>query len=160
MKERAGNCEHRKLYHDRPLCALPQQWQGWMLGWQYLALTVDSGAAETVIPHVLVQDHATQETDASRNGLNYASATGDSIPNLDPGTETAALDTRRELEGNDVSGSTSGSGTRLGEGNVQLCTHGGFRRRRLLRAEQDNWGSELDERRKRELHHGLVGDAK
>ena len=86
MKERAGNCEHRKQYHDRPLCALPQQtgsqWQGWMLGWQYLALTVDSGAADTVIPHMLVQDHAIQETDASRNGLNYASATGDPIPNL------------------------------------------------------------------------------
>ena len=32
MKERAGDCEHRKLYHDRPPCALPQQtgsqWQG------------------------------------------------------------------------------------------------------------------------------------
>ena len=101
MKERAGNCEHRKLYHDRPLCALPQQtgsqWQGWMPGWQYLALTVDSGAAETVIPHMLVQDHAIHETDASRNGLNYASATGDPIPRR---TETAALDTRRELEGN------------------------------------------------------------
>ena len=86
MKERAGNCEHRKLYHDRPLCALPQQtgsqWQGWMLGWQYLALTVDSGAPETVIPHMLVQDHAIQETDASRSGLNCASATGDPIPNL------------------------------------------------------------------------------
>ena len=53
-----------------------------MLGWQYLALTVDSGAAETVIPHMLVQDHAIQETDGSRNGLNYAPATGDSIPNL------------------------------------------------------------------------------
>ena len=26
---------------------------------------------------MLVQDHATQETDASRSGLNYASATGD-----------------------------------------------------------------------------------
>ena len=86
MKERAGNCEHRKLYHDRPLCALPQQtgshWQGWMPGWQYLALTVDPVVAETVIPHMLVQDHAIQETDASRSGLNYASATGDSIPNL------------------------------------------------------------------------------
>ena len=124
-----------------------------MPGWQYLALTVDSGAAETVIPHMLVQDHAIQETDASRNGLNYASVTG--VP-----TETAALDTRRELEGNDVSGSTSGSGTRLGEANVQLWTHGGFRRRRVLRAEQDDWGRELDERRKWELHHGLVGDAK
>ena len=86
MKERAGNYEHRKLYHDQPLCALPQptgsQWQGWMLGWQYLALTVDTGAAETVIPHTLVQDHAIQETDASSNGLNYESATGDPIPNL------------------------------------------------------------------------------
>ena len=86
MKERAGNCKHRKLYHDQPQCALPQQtgsqWQGWMPGWQYLALTVDSGAAENIIPHMLVQDQATQETDASRNGLNYASATGDPIPNL------------------------------------------------------------------------------
>ena len=45
MKERADNCEHRKLYRDPPLCALPQQtgshWQDWMLGWQYPALTVD-----------------------------------------------------------------------------------------------------------------------
>ena len=55
--------------------------------WMYLALTVDSGAAETVIPHMLVQDHAIQETDASRNGLNYASATGDPTRR----TETAAL---------------------------------------------------------------------
>ena len=68
MRERTGNFEHRKLCHDRPLCALPQQtgshWQGWMTGWQYFALTLDSGAAETVIPHMLVQDHAIQETDA------------------------------------------------------------------------------------------------
>ena len=46
-----------------------------MPGWQYHSLTVDSGAAETVIPHKLVQDHETQETDASRSGWNYASAT-------------------------------------------------------------------------------------
>ena len=25
MKERAGNCEHRQLYHDPRLCAVPQQ---------------------------------------------------------------------------------------------------------------------------------------
>ena len=43
---------------------------------------------------------------------------------------------------------------------MQLWTRGGFRRRRLLRAEQDDRGSELDERRKWELHHGLVGDVK
>ena len=71
-KERAGNCEHRKLYHDRPLARLHAR----------MALTVDSGAAETVIPQMLVQDRAMQETDPSRSGLNYASATGDPIPNL------------------------------------------------------------------------------
>ena len=53
-----------------------------MPGWQYLALTVDSGAAETVIPHMLVGSHPINETQASRSGLNYASATGDPIPNL------------------------------------------------------------------------------
>ena len=74
-------------------------------------------AAETVIPHMLVPNHAMQETDASRSGLNYASTTGDPHPES-AGTETAALDTRREFEGNDVSGSTSGSGTRLGKANV------------------------------------------
>ena len=90
------------------------------------------GAAEIVIPHMLVQDDATQETDASRSGLNYASATGDSIPNLGE-QKLSALDTRRKLVGNFVSGGTSGSGTRLGQAHVQLWTHGGFRRRRLLR---------------------------
>ena len=45
-------------------------------------LTVDSGAAETVIPHMLVGSHPIVETDASRSGLNYASATGDPILNL------------------------------------------------------------------------------
>ena len=51
-------------------------------------------------------------------------------------TETAALDTRRELEGNDVSG-TSGSGTRLG------C------------AALDTWWFSTTT-----AHHGLVSDAK
>jgi hypothetical protein len=31
---------------------------------------------------MMVKSHPIQETDASRNGLNYASATGDPIPNL------------------------------------------------------------------------------
>ena len=51
-------------------------------GWQYLSLTVDSGAAETVIPHDLVTDHRICDTEASRSGLCYASATGQPIPNL------------------------------------------------------------------------------
>ena len=84
--ERSKNDERVKLHHDRPICAVPQQtdepWKEWYPGWQYLSLTVDSGAAETVIPHMLVQDHPIRETNASRSGLNYASATGDPIPNL------------------------------------------------------------------------------
>ena len=151
MKEKAGNCEHRKLYHDWPMCALPQQtgshWRGWMPGWQYLALTV--------IPHMLVQDHAIQDgCIAQRLELRVSHRRPRPEP---PGTETATLDTRKKLEGNDVSGGTSGSGTRLGQANVQLWKNGGVRRRRLLRAERV---SEMDERRKCELHHGLVGDAK
>ena len=77
--------DQQRLYNDRPLCAVPQTsepWKNWMPGWQYLSLTVDSGAAETVIPHMLVKSHPIQETQASRSGMNYASATGDPIPNL------------------------------------------------------------------------------
>ena len=51
-------------------------------GWQLLSMAVDSGAAETVIPHTLVTGHPIRETDASRRGVNYASATGQPIPNL------------------------------------------------------------------------------
>ena len=36
---------------------------------------------------------------------------------------------------------------------------GSGRRIRLLRAEEDDWRSELDERRKWELQHGVMGDA-
>ena len=43
-------------------------------------MVIDSGAAETVIPHSLVEQYPVRETEASRNGLNYASATGDPIP--------------------------------------------------------------------------------
>ena len=47
-----------------------------------LSLVVDSGAVETAIPHTGVTEHPTKETNASRSGLNYMSATGDPIPNL------------------------------------------------------------------------------
>jgi len=50
--------------------------------WQFLSVAVDSGAAETVIPHTLIDRYPIRETEASRSGLNYASATGDPIPNL------------------------------------------------------------------------------
>ena len=73
-------------------------------GWQYLALTVDSGAAEAVVP---------QETGALRSGLNWASATGDPIPNV--GEQKVPLLT-----------STVGSRTRLCEADAQLWTPGGL----------------------------------
>ena len=137
MKERTGKCEHTKAV-PRPaaVCTPTADRQSsagldaWMAGEHREAyhdrpLTVDSGAAETVIPHLLVQDHAIKETNASRSGLNYA--VSHRRPHPEPwGTKTAALNTRREFEGNDVSGSSSGSGTRFGKANVQLWTHGGF----------------------------------
>ena len=51
-------------------------------GWQLLSMAIDSGAAETVIPHRLVSQHLLKDTDASRGGLCYSSATGQPIPNL------------------------------------------------------------------------------
>ena len=50
--------------------------------WQKIEVAVDSGAAESVIPHTLVPHHPVKETDRSRAGLCYASATGAPIPNL------------------------------------------------------------------------------
>ena len=51
-------------------------------GWQLLSMAVDSGAAETVIPHRLVSQHPIKDTHASRAGMCYSSATGEPIPNL------------------------------------------------------------------------------
>ena len=45
-------------------------------------MAIDSGAAETVIPHMFVTDYHILETDKSRSGACYASATGEPIPNL------------------------------------------------------------------------------
>ena len=51
-------------------------------GWQLLSVAIDSGAAETVIPHWFVGQHPLRDIQASRNGKCYASATGQPIPNL------------------------------------------------------------------------------
>ena len=51
-------------------------------GWQLLSMAIESGAAETIIPYRLVSQHPLRETDASRGGLCYSSATGQPIPNL------------------------------------------------------------------------------
>ena len=72
-------------FPDKPLNAVPQMknTNSWLTGeWQKIELAVDSGAAETVIPHDLVIDHPIRDTDSSRSGLCYASATGQPIPNL------------------------------------------------------------------------------
>ncbi len=50
--------------------------------WQRVSMAVDSGAAETVIPYKLVKAYPIHETEASKAGVTYASATGDPIPNL------------------------------------------------------------------------------
>ena len=51
-------------------------------GWQVLSVAIDSGAAEIVIPHRLVAQHLVRATQSSKNGMCYASATGQPIPNL------------------------------------------------------------------------------
>ena len=38
-------------------------------GWQVLFVAIDSGAAETVIPHRLVAQHPVRATQSSRNGM-------------------------------------------------------------------------------------------
>ena len=61
-------------------CLRPQH--GDAAKWQVLSLAVESRAAESVLSHMLIQDRPIRETWASKNGLNYISATGDPIPNL------------------------------------------------------------------------------
>ena len=67
---------------DRPINEMKAEEKTYEGGWQKVSMAVDSGAAETVIPHTLVTGHPIRETDASRRGVNYASATGQPIPNL------------------------------------------------------------------------------
>ena len=45
-------------------------------------MAVDSDAAETEVPHTLVMGDLIVETEASKSGVNYASTTGQPIPNL------------------------------------------------------------------------------
>ena len=74
---------HQTLYKDRPTNAMPLRPQhGDAAKWQVLSLAVESRAAESVLSHMLIQDRPIRETWASKNGLNYISATGDPIPNL------------------------------------------------------------------------------
>ena len=51
-------------------------------GRQLPSVAIDFGAAEIVIPHRLVGQRPTRDTEASRNGKSYASATGQPLRNL------------------------------------------------------------------------------
>ena len=79
-----AKCSRRVRFHDKPINAMPEYRPSMSseAEWQHIELAVDSGAAETVIPHDLVTDHPIEESDASREGLCYVSATGQPIPNL------------------------------------------------------------------------------
>ena len=70
------------LADDRPINEIQGGGKIFDGGWQMITMAVDSGAAETVIPHTLVMGHPIVETAASKSGVNYASATGQPIPNL------------------------------------------------------------------------------
>ena len=77
------NIPHRPLTTEKPINAVPTSSNGkFDERWRRLSVAVDSGAAETVIPYSEVSDYPVMPTEASRSGLNYASATGDPIPNL------------------------------------------------------------------------------
>ncbi len=87
VAERAAQeaCEGRDvrtLVADKPaneINKVSHQMDG---GWQLMSMAVDSGAAETVIPHNLVTQYPIWATKESAAGLCYASATGQPIPNL------------------------------------------------------------------------------
>ena len=81
----------KPLCHDRPVRALAEA-KTIEEGWQILSIAIDSGAAETVIPFKQIKNHKIYETEASRAGLAYSSATGDPIPNL--GEQVIPLCTR------------------------------------------------------------------
>ena len=70
------------MAEDRPINEILSGGKIYEAAWQKIMIAVDSGAAETVIPHTLVLGHPIVETEASKSGVNYASATGQPIPNL------------------------------------------------------------------------------
>ena len=72
----------KPLQHEKPVNSISQGHSTEDGEWQLLSMVVDSGAAETVIPHTLVRDHPIAETEDSKAGACFASATGDPIPNL------------------------------------------------------------------------------
>ena len=59
------------------LCSV-EQFRG---SWERVPVTVDSGAIDTVVPRRIAKGIMTRQTEASRNGLKYRSASGNAIVN-------------------------------------------------------------------------------
>ena len=102
MKERAGNCEHRKLYHDRPLCALPQQTGRQSVArldaWMAVSRT-DCGLWCGRHCHSAYVGARPRDTRDGCIAQRIELRVSHRRPHPEPRrTETAALDTRRELE--------------------------------------------------------------
>ena len=80
--ERAGGSEVKTLLaqmmgvvnHDNRI----DDWASWKV----MSIAIDSGAAETVVPHTLITEYPIYSTARSEAGECYASATGEPIPNL------------------------------------------------------------------------------
>ena len=87
----AKNEKVKWLTPQKPVNAISNQEFEDTEGWQRLSIIIDSGAAETVIPYKQIKGYAVQETEDSKEGRCYASATGDPIPNM--GEQTLPLQT-------------------------------------------------------------------
>ena len=62
--------------------------------WEEIELAVDSGASETVVNEDMLRSVQTQESAASRRGVEYEVANGIRIPNLGEKGFKATLTTR------------------------------------------------------------------
>ena len=81
--KKGANIENgRVLTPQKPVNVVSKQKSQDTGGWQLLSIIIDSGAAETVIPYKQIKGYKVQETEDSKEGRCYTSATGDPIPNM------------------------------------------------------------------------------
>ena len=70
-------CNLERETYPGNLCSV-EQFRG---SWERVPVTVDSGAIDTVIPRRIAKGIMIKQTEASRNGLKYRSASGNAIVN-------------------------------------------------------------------------------
>eukprot|EP00973_Karenia_brevis_P076629 10644604-Karenia_brevis.AAC.1 len=75
---------------ESPLCPIGQG--GISPKWEPLTITVDSGAAESVIPEEQCVQYPTTDTQASLSGMCYLGADGSEIPNVGERTVCAVTE--------------------------------------------------------------------